>query len=344
MIFSPRPACRFKALQTAVEVAGTWDYKWPKGCRIRVALQTPPRHLAGDLEAVWTRIQDLANRWHAAVASFAPDRLDDVWPSSTSVPLGIGFSFLDTPLEAPMGAASFLGDSHKSPFTRGDRGFSRYDVLVSLEDLPVFRVDPFRFNDVAEPEGDRPPEEGLERVLMPMSELGAYARRADFGSPTIFLGRFGEAVTKGWSLLEYLHTALGEHATVQQFGHVLGLANEHQNPAYGVRSAYRPPAELAAAIQSMYGISQTPTDEEIQNHILSPWPGDRAFSDWAEPVRALEDLESVMTHARHDKLLKAPGTLAPAGLVTSPTRADVSNLVNMYGTTRTGQAYRANVG
>jgi hypothetical protein len=297
------------------EVAGTWDYKWPLGTTIRVAFQTPPQAVHdGPLRQIQDIVKDLANRWNEAGAN-------------------IYFEFIDEWLDPPMGDGSVPGSEQKSPFILNDSAKSiadrhkvlfKYDVLISFQDLPLDRIDPFKSKSAGAASSV------VEHVKLPLAELGSYARRADYGAPTMYLGRFGRS--EDMSLCDYLTSSIGQHIVVHEFGHVLGLAHEHQNPNYAQREdLYRPTSELQVLVKEIYGLSTDVTAREIEVQIREEWPGNPQFSDWDEEVISLRNLHSVMTFPGHRYLLKSSKEEErDIEYLTEPTEVDLRNLRRMY--------------
>lgn len=337
-----------------IEVAGTWDYKWPLGTTIRVAFQRPADDR--DFDEAKTRVQALAQRWTERIATFQQAHPQAF--GSSSLTEGIGFQFVEQDLEPPLGRhvasqgetpsdqprdeppQSYRGvllpllepQQNRSPFAANDPELNDYDVLVSFADLPVHRVDPFRLHDNGEPV--------RESVHLPFSEIGSYARRVDYGEPTLFLGRFGESL--GLSLKEYLATELAESIVVHEFGHVLGLAHAHQNPLFEDRDVFVSQNELRKRVVEAFGVQgDAIPDEFLSENLLEPWPGNVTFSDWGLPKGTLKDLRSVMTYPHYQSLLKDGGAVdikslyqppqtSKAQALLCPTTCDIEDLLRMY--------------
>ncbi|MFO7179003.1 MAG: hypothetical protein DIU78_009915 [Pseudomonadota bacterium] len=299
-----------------VEITGTWDFKWPLGTEIRVAFQKPPASMGltpkefTDAKGI---VKDLAASWKLP-------------PSS-----GIRFCFLDEDLEPPLGIDNSFTDQHRSPFLPDTPEKIPYDVLISLEDLPVLRVDPFRGAGAE-----------IEEVVFPVSDLGSYARRADYGAPTTYIGRFG--VFKEASLLDYLQSPVGRHVVVHELGHVLGLPHLHQHPdllpACDREKFYKPLCSIVEIMEKQLGVEVT--KKIVHGHLIDPWPGSPDYSDWVELTQEIRDahqrdgtLASVMTMPNYACLLRngspcpASGAL-PDQIIQEPGALDEEMLKRMY--------------
>jgi hypothetical protein len=328
-------------MDSRFEISGTWDFKWPRGSKIRIAFQRLPASMNPLRLAP---VKDIVIK-HAA-------KWADVLP-----PGSVTFEFVDQDLDAPLGEPADASarpepDRHRSPFEPNTQSAPEYDVLVSLADLPLTLFDEFR--------GER----DVERVELPFSELGTYARRADYGTPTIYLGRFGSAVhgRDADEFARYFDEPLAAHVIVHEFGHVLGLPHTHQHPRLVFASAvvhggtikerrdgidaarkqfYRTEDEIRRTISGMLGVELS--DEAIQEQLLNGWRGNEAFSDWVELTR--EEIEahesdaalpSVMTFPYYGCMKKghAPCPRCTTGklddAITTPQQRDIDMLWRMY--------------
>lgn len=314
-----RVAVRPVAAQERVPmILGTWDYKWPLGTKIRVAFQLPPRTtvFSTAFEDACAEVERTGKRWFEALHSGKYQELEKHLPK---------LEFLqgsDRYFEPPLGPENSLTDQHRSPF-RTDRPRVEYDVLVSFQDLPVTRADPFRgFG------------EELEEIVFPTCELGSYARRSDYGAPTAYMGRFGRYLNE--DLLSYLKSDDGQHTVVHIFGHVLGLAHAYQHPTLvpGKREDfYRPVPEIVEFMSANLGVELPP--EIVTENLLQAWPGDFAFSDWLDYSQSeLEEhkrgkIDSVMVPPYYAHLIKNPPR-EEYPIVTTPSERDLDTLRLMY--------------
>jgi hypothetical protein len=323
-------------------IFGTWDFKWPRGKVIRVAFQRIPEssEVSEDqfIELIG-RVEEFADRWNGK-----------------GNPLSLSFlRKREEWLPAPAGQEGDGGES-----TPDKNRYVEYDVLVSLAPLPIT----FDYEQKVAPEDASAlwQVQKLPRVkqVFPTSQLGRFALRADYGVPTVFLGRPerttevqpkkllgdnpGEALTRltrilptrAQTIADYFTDDTGEFESnvVHEFGHVLGLPHLHQSPV--ARPRWRSLLELRERIG--FGTGVEVGDDFVKAQVLLTWPatasedGGVRFSDWHAPERDdLGDpkLNSVMNHPLHDFLL-AEGKI---DLIRAkdPTDLDRKFLAAMYG-------------
>jgi hypothetical protein len=297
-------------------IAGTWDFKWPLDSRIRVAFQRLPAGSGvsdSDFNAAKQTVKAYAGEWEQALRGCR-----------------LGFVFLDDDLDPPLGEGHSLTDQHRSPFCPEEPLARPYDVLISLQNLPVVRVDPFQGYGARN-----------ERTQFPVSELGTYALRLDYGAPSMYLGCFAgwRRISRGKTWLEYFKSDLAAYIIVHEFGHMLGLPHMHQHPDL-MDEAVRPMHyDEISAIQAKYEIllGEAPDRELIEQNVIAAWPADRDFSDWLAISKTERDiyeshytLNSVMMHPHYGNLIRsaAPGA-APIGNP-KPGARDESMLAHMY--------------
>jgi hypothetical protein len=364
----------------ATEIAGTWDFKWPLGTEIRVAFQRPPNLSSDDTFANARReVIALARRWEEAISQQLAN--SNEVDAADFFQNGIRFSFPDDLVfDAPAHYDFIVAEEHRSPFLVDERR-RQYDVLVSFEDLPLNRHRARSASERNEALRSDVEDVGIEVIAAPTSELGCYARRRDFGIPTIYIGRFGE-YGQAVKLDEYYTYPLVQHVVVHEFGHVLGLAHEHQNPHLD-RVPYRQPGDIRVTYAEIFRLKPDHiSDRDVMEQVTDAWPGSPRFSDWndfeGDDKPTLYDLESIMSYPFHHLFLKPrlkPGE-APSGrevfdaieqvkanlikltsedargdkpnghpelygLLTHPTDTDVANLVRMYAPPRRWRQARA---
>lgn len=183
------------------------------------------------------------------------------------------------------------------------------------------------------------------------SQIGSYARRQDYLTPTLILPLEGPDTS--WSaddgfVLEDLVAGMHE------LGHVLGLPHAHQSPRLGLDSLWQPQTSPAyPAWFAQFGLP-APTQGELEAFI----DGDLKSTCWGRvdnshwwPFQHNQFIDSIMTYpAMEDCLISMPeqrifGPLLPSGSVagtskselehwTYPTEDDWRLLVSMYGRAR----------
>jgi hypothetical protein len=281
--------CRHaKVIAQERRLFGTWDFKWRQGTKIRVAFLDSAKELHKTLrlegETVTRRraVELLANRWLV--------ELDN----ERGVP-NISFEFVD---EFDRVAATEVFEAQMAARERAAKKGGRleddakennllpaprdtYDVLLWLGELPE--------------ESYRPAQ--AEESILASSHLGSYARRERRYIPTAYLGMSKE---RGLSPKEYFESPEFAWTVIHEFGHILGLAHEHQNPLVELQWKDLPEAvELFRKVLHPKA-SDKALKEYLQSELTSKWPsspvsnGSVPFSDW-QPGSAQDVLDSVMT-------------------------------------------------
>jgi hypothetical protein len=285
---------------------GTWDFKWRQGTKIRVAFLdstkelNQPLQLEGQTLTRRRAVEELANRWLA--------ELD----GERGVP-NISFEFIDEfdrtaateVFEAQMAAREQAAkegrrvedDAKENNLLPAAR--DTYDVLLWLGELPE--------------ESYRPAQ--AEESILASSHLGSYARRERRYIPTAYLG-----VSKDRDLSPKAYFDSPEFAwtVIHEFGHILGLAHEHQNPLVDLRWK-----ELPEAMDLFRKVLHPKTSDKVlaeylQSELTSKWPsspvsdGSVPFSDW-QPGSAQDVLGSVMTFPLARFLVAGSPTPAAVG-------------------------------
>lgn len=310
------------------KVFGTWDFKWPRNKQILVAFQKPPEactFLTENFELIARKIAAYAKTWNDVAPKEAP-RFD-------FFEVGGNLRVLPEP----------LGDGKTQASRSGPRGGAEpvaYDVLVSITPLPITytverKVKPAHpneaiFNTVAQ----------SSRILLPTSQLGRFAQRVDYGTPTLYLGmpqreNFPDEATY-FSVHGSSASKEFESTIVHEFGHALGLPHLHQSPL--ARPRWRSVGELETIVEKNVGVQVS--EAFIRSQLLLPHPSTRTadgrvlFSDWSTPPLDADGdpiIRSVMAHPLLGLLLaESADPEAPVIRLVEPQADDKAFLQRMY--------------
>jgi len=302
---------------------GTWDFKWPQGSQIDVHFQAlPPDQLAALSGMGLAPAGFSLSKAEEQLVNQGPDefgRLTRVveclaqrWLEGTNAKIQLVFTH-DQPLPLEIASSYRVQD---------------YDVLVSLANLPLGRT------------ADENAE--LNGIFLPGSELGRYCQRVDYSVPTTYLGmrRFYDGAEPYFNSKEFWHWC------VHEFGHVLGLPHEHQNPKVhsrivdGLKSTSQIQQTLANALGDTKTNTPNPriTEDEINEEITRAWPVPMKyeqvlysdFRDYDEKLPAPDDSSSIMFHIYWQRLLKDAVGNEPPRFFERPRPGDLAHVRSMY--------------
>ncbi len=231
-------------------IGGTLDFKWPQSKQLRVVFKPVEGTVTRPLQAEYLAAAESAKK--------SVEDLARMWLEGTSL--------------------SFFGDTlPRDPDVRTFSEFNKedpqdYDILISLDPLG--------------PGGAEIPK-GRSRdkraISLPMSELGSYATRVDFGVPTIYLGwpkgLKGEYNREFQTPQEYFGSRAFKHMVLHEFGHALGLPHLHQHPK--LKNPFKDPKDVRTILIGEMGIDMT--ENEILEELIYRWPGSddwQTYGDW----------------------------------------------------------------
>lgn len=321
--------CRILAQTSALpdgRVFGTWDFKWPQGHEIEVRFQALPLDELDALPPDLT-IPDgfsLTGEERALI-----DGGKDAFGKLTRLVECLARRWLEGPGKA---ANIKLLFHHDEPVRRasGDAATPalEYDVLVSLANLPQDR------------RGRNSNDEGFrEAIFLPGSELGRYAQRADYSVPTTYLGKRRQYPG---SSADYFASPEFWHWCVHEFGHVLGMPHEHQNPTVhtAIGERLKKPKEIREILAAALGTNGKPNERitlrEIEEEITTPWPTATTtppfpYSDFRDHGKDVpDDASSIMFHIYWQRLLLDSKGDEPPRFFERPRDGDLKHLASMY--------------
>jgi hypothetical protein len=295
-------------------VFGTWDFKWPQGAVIRVAFPDWP----GGPED--TKLDGI---------EFAPEGDEE----TRLLDGRTGYARLTRTVECLARRWLIQGPNIKLEFQHNTVPSSEprpddYDVLVSLAALPVFQKR-------QELLADGTVRTVQKKYFLPGSELGRYAQRIDYGLPTTYLGKREHLAG---SVADYFSSPEFRHWVIHEFGHVLGLPHEQQNPNLIGRIQLKPAGDLVKILRTALGYADGPdqdiTEAEVEEEIICPWPTlpGAPFCDFRtyrqdDPT---DDTASVMFHLYWQRLLAGKSDDAPAVYHERPCTRDLEAVARMY--------------
>ena len=300
-------------------IYGTWDFKWPQGTTIRVAFKDWVGGLNNaNLDGIEFTSSDPAETKLVDGAPTRYGRLTRIveclarrWLMKEA---NIRFAF-DHPDDDQILDAD------------------AYDVLVSLAPLPISQsLEVLTPVTPKTPNGTKLIE---KKYFLPGSELGRYAQRVDYNVPTTYLGKREHLAG---SLAEYFSSPEFQHWVIHEFGHVLGLPHEQQNPNINQRIKLKDKDKLVGLLRTALGYPeeavQDITAAEVEEEIIQPWPTlpGAPYCDFRSYGQGdpIDDTTSVMFHLFWERLLVGGADDAPARYHQRPTDRDLDNLGVMY--------------
>jgi hypothetical protein len=305
-------------------IYGTWDFKWPQGTTIRVAFQEWLRDSGAIPERVEFDTQDpaelkiLADRTGYARLTRIVECLARRWLARTP---SIDFKFEHD---------TYIPRRPEEPTDQAFRNSADdlYDVLISLAPLPQHQKRQLL-------QADGTTESHETKYFLPGSELGRYAQRIDYGVPSTYLGKREHLAA---SPAEYFSSPEFHHWVVHEFGHVLGLPHEQQNPNINHRIQLKEKDELVKILQTALGYPPGPvqdiTPAEIEEEIIQPWPTlpGAPYCDFRtyDPGVPIDDTTSVMFHLFWERLTADGKVDAKPRYYDRPHDRDLDAVSKMY--------------
>ncbi len=303
-------------------VYGTWDFKWPQGTVIRVAFQDWPGG-AAELDGIKFNPQGReeprllgGNSGYARLTRIV-ECLARRWLVHEP---NINFEF------------------HHDKYIPGPPELPDYDVLVSLAKLPLDQTG-------HELQADGSSKALQQKYFLPGSQLGRYAQRIDYGVPTTYLGKREHLAA---SMADYFSSPEFRHWVIHEFGHVLGLPHEQQNPNLKGRITLKPIERLVEILASSLGYPKSApqdiTPEEVDEEIIRQWPtlDQVPFCDFRTYRQddLTDDSTSVMFHLYWQRLLANGPEDAPPRYYEEPRPRDLEAVGRMYPNRRSPSASR----
>ncbi len=160
----------------------------------------------------------------------------------------------------------------------------------------------------------------------------------DSGVPTVYLGQ-PEYFSRNNPGKDYFASEQFIHCIVHEFGHVLGLAHEHQNP----RIKHIPWKDVQDIVRIFHEATGLTADPDfVESLITRPWPHTTEghvikFSDWRDNKFKDNNFDSIMTDPMCPCYLVGSNCVDPKQALNelfqrqqAPTQSDLQFLKAMY--------------